>query len=223
MKDAFLQKFEQHVAGLFEAVRAKAEAAGEKYACTPLTDELFSVRHEAVLPYLERQVCRALAHRQSFRETAPHWSPELPLSSAEYEKMIGSKSCQIAVVGFFGRSLATANWGTHLNFRDYVCGLMACEYTPPCIRLDVELRLEFPPREIIGFDRNLCWGSHERIYEIMQQLMREEEIWSRCGMADEAKEMRGAIVQLLRTDGLLSSQLHPKIGIFLDFQPDRRN
>jgi hypothetical protein len=95
-----------------------------------------------------------------------------------------------------------------LIFSKYVSGLMACEHTPPCIRSDLELQLEFPPRKISGFDRSLCWGTHARIYEIMQQLMREEETWARCGMETEAKSMRSVITQLLKTDDLLGPELY---------------
>src|SRR5262249_18679649 len=137
MHDVLFQKLGQHVGPLFEAVRAKAEAAGEKYGRTPYTRELFSIHDEAMFLHLEQAECRALAHRVGFRETAPHWAPELPLSSAECEKMIRSRDRKIAVVGFFGRSLACALWSNfHLRFRDYVSGLLACEHAPPCIRTD---------------------------------------------------------------------------------------
>jgi len=198
-KDAFFQKLEKHVVGVFDVVRLKAEAAGEKFARTPYTDELFSIHHEYMFPYLERTVCRALIHRQSFRETAPHWAPpELPLSPAEWEKMISGKSNRIALVGFYGRSLACAEWSNiHLSFYHYCSGLMACEYTPPCIRADLALLKEFPPHPFQGFDKSLCWGAHARIIEFTQLLMRNEEIWYGCGMADEAGRMRDAIELLM--------------------------
>jgi len=201
MRDAFFQKLERHVTGMFDVVWLKAEAAGEEFARTPYTGELFSIHHEAMFPYLERIVCQALAHRASFRETAPHWAPELPLSPAEWEKMIGSKSNQITVVGYFGRSLACAEWNIHLSFRDYACGLMACEHTPKCIRTDPDLLKEFSPNPSLqGLDSSLCWGVHARIIEFTQLLMRNEEIWYGCGMADEAGRMRDAIELLMKLD-----------------------
>jgi len=102
--------------------------------------------------HLEQAECRALAHRASFRETAPHSAPELPLSSADCEKMIRGRDSKIALVGYFGRSLACANWSNiHLSFRDYACGLMAYERTPPCIRADPQLLKEFQPKLLAGF------------------------------------------------------------------------
>ena len=195
--------FFQHVAGAFEAVRVKAEAAGEKFAHTPHTGELFSIQDEFLIQYLERVECQALVHRQSFRETAPHWAPpELPLTSADCEKMIRSKSAKIAVVGYYGRSLACASWSNiHLSFHDYVCGLLAYEFTPPCIRSDLALLREFTPHPFHGFDKSLCWGAHFRILEITQQLMKDEEIWHRCGMADYSEWMRSIIERIVRPPG----------------------
>src|SRR5262249_9524139 len=181
-KDAFFQKLERHVAGLFEEVQQKAAASGEKYAHTPHTNELFPVHDGFLIQYFERLVCRALKTRESFRQTAPHWAPELPLNPAEWEKMFRSKDAKIAVVGYYGRSLACADWGAHLSFRDYVCGLLAYEHAPPCIRTDPGLLTEFSPNPSLqGFDKSLVWGVHPRIIEFTQQLMRAEEIWYSCG------------------------------------------
>src|SRR5262249_17090788 len=181
MRDPFFKKLEQHVAGMFEAVRAAADLTGEQYARTPYTGELFSTQHDDLLPHLEQTVCRALAFREAFRETAPHWAPELPLSSAEYEKMIVSKNAKIALAGHYARSLACANWGPHPSFHDYCCGVMAYEFTPSYIRTDPALLKEFPPRELPEFDHSLCWGTHKRIFEFTHLLMKNEEIWRRCG------------------------------------------
>jgi len=207
MRDPFFQALEKHVGGLFEAVRAAADLAGERYGRTPYTNELFPIEDEFLIQYLERTICRALAHRTWFRETAPPWAPELPLSPAEWNKMICGKSKQIAVVGYFGRSLACAEWSNiHFSFADYVSGLMAYEHTPPSIRADPALLKEYPPRLLHGFDKSLCWGAHFRIIEFTQQLMRTEEIWWSCGMADDVKRMQDAIEQLLKLDRGFSSK-----------------
>jgi len=165
-----------------------------------------------LLPYFEQTVCRALAARQLFCETAPHGVPELPLSSADIEKAIRSKDNLIAVVGYFGRSWACANWGPHPTFRDYGGGLLVCEYTPQHIRTDPELQCEFSPRELKGLDRSLCWGILDRITEFMLQLMKNEEVWRGCGMAADAKRLRGAIEEL---GGM---KLDQKLRDFLDSQ-----
>jgi len=125
-------------------------------------------------------------------------APELPLSSIDCERMIGGKSNEIALVGYFGRSWACADWGIHPPFRDYACGLMACEHTPQHLRIDPELQLEYPPRPLEGLDPSLCWGIHIRLLEMEQQLLRAEENWRRCGMADDAAWMRSVIKQLVR-------------------------
>jgi len=188
-------EIESHVAQLFENARVRAVAAGEKFATVPYLDDRFLVECES--SHLQRTVCRALAPRESFRETAPHWAPELPLSSADCEKMIGGRSNKIALVGYFGRSWACANWGIHPTFRDYACGLMACEHTPEHIRNDPELLKEFHPRLLEGLDQSLCWNTIGRIFDFTQQLMRTEESWRTCGLADDAKWMRGVIEQLV--------------------------
>ena len=212
MREAFFQKLEKHVGDLFETVRQKADAAGEKFAHAPYTQELFPVQDEFLILYHERLVGRALITRESFRATAPHWAPELPISSDECEKAMRSKSAKIAVVGYFGRSLACADWSNiHLSFHDYACGLMACEHAPECIRTAPDLLKEFSPNPALqGFDPSLCWGAHGRIIEFTQQLMRNEEIWWRSEMRDEAKRMRDVIELLMKLDN------------FLDSQPDRR-
>src|SRR5215831_20335945 len=128
MKDAFLKKLERQVTGAFDIVRLTAEAAGETFARTPYTDERFSIQDDPAL--LAHGVCLALAARVSFRQEASPDLPELPLASAEREKLIGSKNAEFAVLGFFGRSRASGNWGPHPVFRIYARGLMKCEYTP---------------------------------------------------------------------------------------------
>ena len=191
-------EIESQVARLFEDERLRAVVAGEKFGRAPYIDELFQIEYTSLFPYLKHQICRALAARAAFRETAPHWAPELPLSSADIEKLIHCKNNWFVLVGYYARSLACANWGIHPTFRDYACGLMACEFAPQHLRIDPELQVEFPPRELAGFDRALCWGTHDRIFEFTYQLMKNEEIWRRCGMADNAKWMRDSIEQLVR-------------------------
>jgi hypothetical protein len=94
-------------------------------------------------------------------------------------------------------SHACANWGIHPMFRDYACGLMACEHAPEHIRTDPTLLQEFPRRPLEGLDQSLCWNTIGRIFDFTQQLMKNEENWRRCGMADDAKWMRGVIEQLV--------------------------
>ena len=216
MRDAFFQKLERHVTGLFDMVRLKAEAAGEEFCRAPYTEERIWIRGEAAFPLLTRGICLALVARESFRQDAPLDVPELPLAADEYEKLISSKSSKFAVVGYFGRSWACANWGPHPTFRDYVCGLMACEHTPASIRGDPKLLKEFPPKPLAGLDQALCWGTRDRIFDFTQQLMRAEESWRRCGMADDAKWMRGVLERIMRVE------LDQKLRDFLDSQPDRR-
>jgi hypothetical protein len=200
MDDDFTQfraKLERHVADMFETLRQAANAAGEEFARTPYTEELFSVRCEALFPHLEVTVCRALIAAEAFRQDAPPWAPELPVSSADWEKMIGGRSNKIALIGYYGRSWACANWGRHPSFRDFACGLMACEHTPARIRTDPALLKEFPPRELAGLDRSLCWNTFGRIFEFTLQLIRAEESWRRCGRSGEARWMRDVLEQLV--------------------------
>lgn|SRR5262245_5950137 len=208
MRDDLLR----HVAGRFEILRLVADATGDEFVRTPYTDELFSARDDSLFPLFEHSVCRALAAREAFRQDAPPWAPDLPLSSADCEKMIRSKSGKIALVGYYGRSLACANWDVHLMFRDYACGLMACEYTAEHIRTDAALLKEFPPCELPGFDQSLCWNTHGRIFEFTQQLMRNEENWRRCGMKTDAAWARSVIERLtgVALDKSLRDSLDPQ-------------
>jgi hypothetical protein len=198
MNDDLLQRIERHVVELFEARRQVAIAAGEEFAPAPYTHERFSVRRESLFRGVQTTVCRALTIRASFRETAPPWAPDLPLSSTEFEKMIGGRSNKIALVGYYGRSLACANWSFHPSFRDFCCGAMACEYTPERIRTDPELLREFPPRELPDLDENLVWGIFGRIFEYTQEFIRNEEHWRRCGRTDDANWMRGVVERIAR-------------------------
>jgi hypothetical protein len=194
MRDDLLR----HVADKFELLRLVAEATGEEFVRTPYTEELVSARNESLFPFFEHSVCRALAARESFRQDAPPWAPDLPLSSADCEKMICGRSSKIALVGYYGRSLACANWGVHPMFRDYACGLMASPDTPEHIRADPALLKEFPPRELPGLDQSLCWNTFGRIFEFTQQLMRNEENWRRCGLAADAAWARSVIERITR-------------------------
>jgi hypothetical protein len=219
MRDDFVQKLERlerHVVDMFEARRLAANATGKEFALTPYTEEPFSIRCESSFPLVRHMVCRAVAARESFRETAPHWAPELPLNSADCEKMISGKSNRIALVGYFGRSWVCANWGSHPTFRHYACGLMACEYTPEHTRNDPELQREYPPRELPGLDQSLCWGIHYRIVDTTTQLMRAEEHWRHCGLSEDAAWIRGIL------ERLVGVTLDPKLQDFLNSQPDRR-
>lgn len=213
MRDAFFQKLEQHVSGLFDEVRLRAEASGEEFIRTPYTDELVLTRDESLFPLFQCGVHCALAARESFQREAPPDVPELPLASVEYEKLIRSKSGKFALVGYFARSWACANWGPHLSFYDYCYGVMASSYTPKHIRTDPALLKEFPPKPFGRFDKSLCWAVRERIFDFTQQLMRTEKNWRRSGMANDAKWMRGVIERLTKVE------LDEKLRNFLDSQP----
>src|SRR5262249_49335686 len=166
---------------------------------------------------LAHGVCLALAARVSFRQEASPDLPELPLASAEREKLIGSKNAEFAVLGFFGRSRASGNWGPHPVFRIYARGLMKSEYTPERIRTDPTMLRKFPPKPLGGLDDpSLVWGAHERLFDFTQQCIRNEDAWRRSGMTDDAKWMRGVLEQLLRI------RLDARMRSFLDAQPERR-
>ena len=208
-----LAEIERHVERLFENARLKAVAAGKIYARVPYLEDLFPVEYKSSL--FQRQVCRALAAREWFRQHAPPWSPELPLSSSEIEKLIRSKSNRIAVVGYFAASLATCNWDfkKHPTFQVYAAGALASPYCPDHLRTDPELRKEFPLCPLEELDQSLCWGTHARIVETAQGLMRTEEHWRRCGLSEDAKWMRGVIERITRVN------LDDRLRDFLDNPP----
>jgi hypothetical protein len=106
---------EQQVAAAFEALELTAAQVGQRHARLPYLDEPYEPECETLIPYLKQVVCRALAARKWFEQHAPPGAPELPLSSADIEKMIGSKSNRIVLVGYFAASLAASNWDYHLH------------------------------------------------------------------------------------------------------------
>ena len=208
-------EIERHVADAFEVLKLTAARVGERYAFLPYLDERYEPGCETLIPHLKRQVCRALAAREWFRQHAPPWSPELPLSSSEIEKLIRSKSNRIAVVGYFAASLATCNWDfkKHPTFQVYAAGALASPYCPDHLRTDPELRKEFPLCPLEELDQSLCWGTHARIVETAQGLMRTEEHWRRCGLSEDAKWMRGVIERITRVN------LDDRLRDFLDNPP----
>jgi len=208
-------EIETQVERLFENERMRAVAAGKKFATVPYLDDLFAVEYTSLFPHIKRQVCAALAARECFRGIAPPWAPGLlPLSSTDIGKLVHSKNNRFVLVGHFAASLAASNWNikTHPTFQVYAAGVMACPYTPSRIRNDPELLKEFPPRPLEGLDRSLCWNVYERIFEFTQQLMKNEEHWRRCGMADDARWARSVIEEITQVG------LDQELRNFLDSQ-----
>src|SRR5262249_34544581 len=205
-------EIEQHVADAFEVLKLTAARVGERYAFLPYLDDPYQPECETLIPHYQRQVCAALAAREWFRQHAPPWSPELPLSSSDIEKLVRSKSPAIALIGFFAASLAACNWDIekHPTFQVYAAGVMACEFAPTHIRTDPKLLKEFPPRELSGIGQGLIWGLSDRTLEFTQGLMRSEEDLRRCGLSEDAKQMRAVIQQIL------GAKLDKEIADFLD-------
>jgi hypothetical protein len=90
---------------------------------------------------------------------------------------------------------------------------MACEFTPKRIRIDPELRKEFPPCTLAGLDQSLAWNTYERILEFTRQFMQNEEHWRRCGLSQDAKWMREVIQQITGV------RLDQSLQDFLDSRP----
>src|SRR5262249_27911752 len=210
-------KIEQHVDVAFEVRRMMAGFEEKRFARLPYLDDPYEPECETLIPHYQRQVCAALAAREWFRQHAPHWAPELPLSSTDIEKLIRSKSPAIALVGFFAASLAACNWDfkNHPTFQIYAAGVLASPYASDHLKKDLKLLREFPPRELPGLDQGFIWGLSNRTLEFAQQLMRSEEHFRRCGLSEDAKQMRGVIQQIT------GAKPDKKLADFLDSQPDR--
>ena len=204
----------RHVEVEFEVRKGMAE---EKFARLPYLDDPYEPECETLIPHYQRQVCAALAAREWFRLHAPPWAPELPLSSSEIEKLIRSKSPAIALVGFFAASLAACNWDfkNHPVFQVYAAGVLASPYAFDHLKKDLKLLREFPPRELAGLDEGFIWGLCSRTLEFTQQLMRSEEHLRRCGLSEDAKQMRAVIQQIT------GARLDNELAEFLDSQPPR--
>jgi hypothetical protein len=123
--------------------------------------------HSHLLP----SVCRALIARERFAQDVPGW-PVLPLHEDDIKAAVDDDDClPYKLVGYYGRSLARADWSydEHPRFDHYVCGLMAYRHTPDRIRNDRDLQREFPPSPLTGLtDGKLYWRSPEQIMEDRQ-------------------------------------------------------
>jgi len=207
-------EIEQHVADAFEMQKMKADCLEKRFALLPYLNDPYEPNCETLIPHYQRQVCAALAAREWFRQHAPPWSPELPLSSSDIEKLVRSKSPAIALIGFFAASLAACSWDfeNHPTFQKYAAGVMACEFAPIYIRTDPKLLKEFPSCELPGIGQGLIWGLSDRTLEFAQQLMRSEEHLRRCGMSEGAKQMRAMIQQIT------GAKLDNELAEFLDSQ-----
>src|SRR5262249_144800 len=85
-------EIERHVDVAFEVRRMMAGVEEKRFARLPYLNDPYEPECETLIPHYQRQVCAALAAREWFRQHAPPWAPELPLSSADIVKLISSKS-----------------------------------------------------------------------------------------------------------------------------------
>jgi len=123
-------------------------------------------------PCLRQRVIRAIMTREKFRRAMPTW-PELPLYDADCEAMRNADNVRLNVLGYYRGSLHGEGWDhRHPRFVRFVGALLASERTPDEIRNDVDLRRQFPPCEVDGFDdESLVW----RIPEIRAALRKNAE------------------------------------------------
>src|SRR5215472_5647000 len=198
MREEILKIIEQHVEVAFEVQGMMAGLEEKQFARLPYLNDPYDLECKTLIPHYRRQVRAALAAREWFRQHAPPWAPELPLSSSDIGKLVRSKSPAIALVGYFAASLAACNWDfkNHPTFQIYAAGVMASPSASDHLKKDLKLLREFPPRELPGLDQGFIWGLSNRTVEFTQQLMRSEEHLRRCGMAEAAKQMRAVLQQI---------------------------
>src|SRR5262249_11643672 len=153
-------KFEQDVDKLFKAEKSRTLACGEEFADLPVIGGRYCVLYdEKTIAMFKRNVCLALAARKWFKAHKPSWAPDLLLSPAEYEKLANDDDLRFELVWRYESSLSSLGYDylTHPTFRDYCCGLMACEDTPDYLRTDPNLLAEFPPRKLAGLYVSSYW------------------------------------------------------------------
>ena len=190
-------KLEQHVERLLVVGRLQASMAGEKYANVPYLDDQYPIDCEALFPHFRRMVVAALLARKSFERQKPSWAPSLPLCTTDIDKLLCHEDPRLNLVGYFAASWACVNWNkSHPQFFVYAAGAMACPNTPEHIRTDLRLLQEFPPTLLTELDDTLCWDTFARTLEFTQGLMRQEEHLQRCGMLEDAAQMRGVIKRI---------------------------
>jgi hypothetical protein len=104
------------------------------------------------LPQLRQRVINVLSAREWFRRTAPSWAPPLPIRVAECEALGNGTDHRLALLGFFGISLAFEGWDYtgHPTFPCYASALLAHPHTPHRLRDDPELKRSFHPKSLRG-------------------------------------------------------------------------
>jgi len=156
------KEFAAKVAKLFEHDRRSGETICE----APILGIRYSPLNDEERPELQQRVVRALLARQLFDWTAPGWAVRLPTRAEEIRALEEDKDPRQRVVGLFARSLERLHWEyrIHPEFRPFVCGLLACDWTPEKIRRNGRLRAGFKPRRLEGmFPPYLCWHTPEEV------------------------------------------------------------
>jgi len=84
--------------------------------------------------------------------------PELPLGYFEREDM--KKGGVKHVLAWYARSLEALEYDVtlHPSFGDYASGVMASEVRHDFINNDSFMQKHYPPRKLIGLDRNFLWS-----------------------------------------------------------------
>jgi hypothetical protein len=115
-------------------------------------------RFDPIEPQKEAAV-RALLTREWFAKngpTEPDLQP-LPLGMNERERL--KRGGAPHILAWYARSLSCLDYDIilHPSFQNYACGVMASELAPAFITCDVQLRLRFPPRLLLGLISGLIW------------------------------------------------------------------
>src|SRR5262245_4689609 len=119
-------KFEKYVNGQFEAARSRARARGETTFRVPYFSWPIHV-DSGLIAIDKREACLRHAAHRHFGEHKPSGWPDLPVSSAEKERLENDDDVRFQLVNCFEMSLRCLGYDylTHPPFRPYVCGVLA--------------------------------------------------------------------------------------------------
>jgi len=208
-------KFEKHVNEQFEAARSHARARGETTFRLPYFWWPIYV-DSGLIAIHKREVCLRHAARKHFGEHKPSWSPDLPTTVAEYERLENDDDVRFQLVNCFETSLRGLGYDTliHPLFHPYVCGFLARPDAPDYLRTNPQLLQEFSPQLLEGLDQAWCWKTPEMVDKDLQIFLRNRQYERAAGMPPDADWMKGATEDIVALGQIYPSRFAPSSRTF---------
>jgi len=138
-----------------DLLASKPDELGMISARTPLCDA-YTIMQTGV-PHLINQIRAALDAKIWFSETEPDWGP-LPMGPFECGPLLHASGAPF-LLGCYAFSLELNHFDYlgHPQITDFCRGAMAHPDAPDHVRNDLELRMDFPAKELPGLYGRLVW------------------------------------------------------------------